>query len=63
MSINQERTKPISTAVESSCHPNPCMNNGTCQEDSGTSFACTCSDDFTGSTCDKGLYNKRKNFT
>lgn len=32
------------------CHINPCMNGGTCRE-AETKFECTCSNGFSGPTC------------
>ncbi|HEX8113873.1 MAG TPA: hypothetical protein VF516_39345 [Kofleriaceae bacterium] len=33
------------------CSPNPCQNGGTCAS-SGSSFTCTCTGGFTGTTCE-----------
>ena len=35
------------------CHPNPCQNNGKCQEKEND-YTCICSHRFSGKNCDIG---------
>lgn len=37
------------------CSPDPCLNGGACTSGS-TSFQCRCTDQFTGVTCDVGMW-------
>ena len=37
------------------CHPNPCLNGGTCKQN-GNGFDCMCEVQYTGSVCE-GIYD------
>ncbi|XP_048588097.1 hemicentin-1 isoform X9 [Nematostella vectensis] len=47
-------TASASVTVESSCQSNSCKNGGTCVS-RGRTFECTCTSDYTGSTCETEL--------
>lgn len=38
------------------CHPNPCLNNGTCT-DLVDDYNCTCLQGYVGRNCENGTYN------
>ena len=39
------------------CHSDPCMNSGTCT-DKVNGYECSCSDGYTGTHCETGMYKK-----
>ena len=58
--------------AQSSCHPNPCQNSGTCHEfDSGRNYKCICPVGFDGSHCQgklnhfvySQLYNQSEDYS
>lgn len=46
-------TDPPTTSVpgDGSCAPNPCQNGGSCAEDTGGGFICSCTSGFAGMKC------------
>lgn len=37
--------------IKSACHPNPCMNGGTCTENGG-GYDCACVTQYSGPNCE-----------
>ena len=44
-------SEKIGNAEPTVCHPNPCLNGGTCKEN-GKGYDCICDVQYTGSQCE-----------
>lgn len=47
-------TRPPTKPVSRICHPNPCLNGGTCKENGG-GYDCICEKRFSGPNCESEL--------
>lgn len=44
----------LPTGSKNKCHPNPCLNGGTCRENGG-GYDCTCVPQYSGPNCESKL--------
>ncbi|XP_072021314.1 fibronectin-like [Amphiura filiformis] len=45
----------MTTDIDDSCSPNPCVNGGVCFDGVNNTFTCQCADGFTGTRCDEDI--------
>lgn len=55
-------SRPNVCHLSGQCNPNPCLNNGECEQKGNRNYKCDCPRPFKGRRCEKGMNNIIKNF-